>query len=60
MIESFVFDNFNARSLVTRLEVFDYKDQCIGDGQDDEILAQILRIERISTYRLLTAFRALR
>ena len=39
-----IFDNFNARTLTKRLEVFDYGDECVEDGDEDDMSTQFLRI----------------
>ena len=59
-IESFFFDKLNARTLTRSLEVFVYEDECIEDGEEDDMSTQFLRIQKKkSADRLETAFRAL-
>ena len=54
-----IFDKLNARTLTKRLEVFDYEDECVEDGDEDDMSTQFLRILKKSVDRLETAFRAL-
>ena len=39
-----IFDKFNARILTKRLEVFDYEDEFVEDGEKDDMSTQFLKI----------------
>ena len=41
-----IFDKLNARTLTKRLEVFDYEDECVEDGDEEDMSTQFLRIQK--------------
>ena len=41
-----LFDKLNARSLNTRLEAFDYEDDCFEEIEEDEMSTQFLRTKK--------------
>ena len=41
-----IFHKLKARTLTKRLEVFDYEDECVEDGDEDDMSTQILRIQK--------------
>ena len=41
-----IFDKLNARTLTKRLEIFDYEDECVEDGDEDDMSTQFLRIRK--------------
>ena len=43
-----IFDKLNARTLSKRLEIFVYEDECVEDGDEDDISTQFLRIQKKS------------
>ena len=42
-----IVDKLNARTLTKRLEVFDYEDECVEDGDENDMSTQFLRIQKI-------------
>ena len=57
--DKIIFDKLNIRNLTTRLELFDYEDECIEDREDNDMSTNFLRIQKKLADRLETAFRAL-
>ena len=41
-----IFDKLNARNLTKRPEVFDYEEECIEDGEEDDMSTQFLRNQK--------------
>ena len=41
-----IFDKLNAGTLTKRLEVFDYEDECVEDGDEDDMSTQFLRVQK--------------
>ena len=41
-----IFDKLNARTLNTRLEAFDYEDECFEEGEEDKMSTQLLRTQK--------------
>ena len=54
-----IFDELKVRTFTKRLEIFDYEDECVEHGDEDDMSTQFLRIQKKSADRLETAFRAL-
>ena len=57
--DKIIFDKLNIRNLTTRLELFDYEDECIEDREDNDMSTNFLRIQKKLADRLETAFGAL-
>ena len=43
-----IFFKFNARNVTKRLEVFEYEDECVEDGNKDDMSTQFLRVLKSS------------
>ena len=41
-----IFDKLNARTLNTRLEAFDYEDECFEEGGEDKMSTQFLKTQK--------------
>ena len=41
-----IFDKLNATTLTKSLEVFDYEDECVEDGDEDDMSTQFLRLQK--------------
>ena len=41
-----IFDKLNAGIFTKRLEIFDYEDECVEDGDEDDMSTQFLRIQK--------------
>ena len=43
-----ILDKPNARTLTKKIEVFEYEDECVEDGKEDDMSTKFLRIQKIS------------